>query len=269
MTDIQAHLDSCRKLLERGNCRTQLTCDLEQMNVESYNGKAGNLGDYDCQACKNKGYIAFLRDGVFTLKRCACDGVRRSYRRIRMSGLSGVIEQYTFDRYIASEPWQELAKEKAMGYLENPNGQWFYFGGAVGCGKTHLCTAITSGFMQQGKTALYMLWRDEIMRLKLGMKDEQFYSSEIARYKTVDVLYIDDLFKTEQGRNPTQADVNTAFEIINYRYMNPQLITVFSSERLIDELLGIDEAVGSRIYQRAKQSCINIKPDRSKNYRLK
>ena len=67
---------------------------------------------------------------------------------------------------------------------------------------------------------------------------------------------------------PTQADVNLAFEIINYRYNDPQLITVISCERDVTELLDIDEAVGSRIYQRTKKYNISVSADNKKNYRL-
>ena len=77
-------------------------------------------------------------------------------------------------------------------------------------------------------------------------------------WKTVEVLYIDDLFKTEQGRNPTTADVNIAFEILNYRYRNPELITIISSERTIQDIVKIDEAVGSRIFEKSRNCCINI-----------
>ena len=88
-------------------------------------------------------------------------------------------------------------------------------------------------------------------------------------WKKAEVLYIDDLFKTEQGKNPTTADINVAFEILNYRYRNPQLITLISSEKTIQELVRIDEAVGSRIFEMSRDFCVNIGKDIKKNYRLK
>ena len=95
----------------------------------------------------------------------------------------------------------------------------------------------------------------------------------IDRFKKAEVLYIDDLFKT--GKAPdgsvlkiTGADVNVAFEIINYRYNNPALVTIISSELTEDEILDIDEATGGRIYERAKKA-FSIGKDRKKNYRIK
>ena len=70
-----------------------------------------------------------------------------------------------------------------------------------------------------------------------------YYSRLLTPFKTVPVLYIDDLFKTEAGKLPTTADVNIAFEIINHRYINPDYITVISTEKTMDELIAIDEAV--------------------------
>ena len=91
--------------------------------------------------------------------------------------------------------------------------------------------------------------------------------------KTVAVLYIDDFFKPSrdesgQKRPPTAGDINIAFDILNYRYVN-NLPTIISTERTIDELLDIDEAIGSRIYQRTKGYCFSFRENRSRNYRLK
>ena len=87
--------------------------------------------------------------------------------------------------------------------------------------------------------------------------------------KEVKVLYIDDLFKTERGKSPTQSDIQITFEIINTRYNNKNTITLFSCEKLIQDLLEIDEAIGSRIYQMAKHYTIEIREDKRKNIRLR
>jgi DNA replication protein DnaC len=73
--------------------------------------------------------------------------------------------------------------------------------------------------------------------------------------------------KTGMMQKPSVADVNYAFEIINYRYNNPSLLTIISSELSEDELLDIDEAIGGRIYERAKT--FTIGKNRDRNYRMK
>ena len=95
----------------------------------------------------------------------------------------------------------------------------------------------------------------------------------IERYKTSEVLYIDDLFKTaDQGGAkvpPSSADVRLAFEIVNYRYNNPDLLTIVSTEYYAGQLIDIDEAVGSRIIEKSGGNSFNIAKSRDRNYRLK
>lgn len=158
-----------------------------------------------------------------------------------------------------------------MEYAKNPSG-WFFIGGQTGAGKTHICTAICREFLLSGKSVKYMLWRDDIVKIKGCANDAQAYSKLIDEYKRVEVLYIDDLFKTGKGpdgskQQPTGADINAAFEILNYRYNDPKLVTIVSSECTVNDILDIDEAVGGRIFEKAK--VFSLSRDRRKNYRLR
>lgn len=253
--------------------------DWEQFKVDDWNNTVGKLNEedgYSCNECNNKGTIAKLVDngnGSYShcFADCKCMEARRSIMRMKRSGLKDIIKDYTFAKFIDSEPWQKSVKGAAMEYARNPDG-WFFIGGQVGSGKSHLCTAICREFLLDGRQVLYMLWRDEIVKIKGAVNDPVAYSALIDRYKTAEILYIDDLFKTGKAadnstQRPTPADINAAFEIINYRYNNPNMLTIISSELSQDELLDIDEAVGSRIYERAK--AITIGKDRNKNYRIK
>lgn len=117
-----------------------------------------------------------------------------------------------------------------------------------------------------------MMWREDIERLKANKMDAEVYAEMMDKFKTVPVLYIDDLFKTGKAdtlQKPTPADINTAFELLNYRYNKPDLITIISSESQIADLINIDEAIAGRIKERCGDYLINIKPDKTKNYRLR
>ena len=235
-----------------------------QMKADSLNKTEGTLNredGYECSLCRNRGYIAKVEEDRLVVGDCRCMEARKAVRRLRRSGLKDVIRLYTFERFEAREPWQQTLKEAAMDYARNPEG-WFALCGQSGCGKTHLCTAICRELLLSGRNVRYMLWRDEIVRLKQGGEELQ---DLLESFKTAQVLYIDDLFKTGDGR-PTAADINYAFEILNYRYNNPSLLTILSSELTEDELLAVDEAVGGRIYERAK--AFTIGRSREKNYRL-
>lgn len=270
-----ATMEQVKGVLERlkaGSPSTELSSDKSvRQQVDWYNNTRGNLTGYDCPICKNKGDIAFISEktGHETHRECECMDIRRTLQRIEKSGLKNLLRDYTFEKFITAEAWQARSKQMAMSFLKDHENQWFYAGGQVGCGKTHLCTAIVNEFIKSGMSAYYMLWRDEIVPLKANVTDDEAYSNAIRKFKEVDVLYIDDFFKTERGKDPTTAEINIAFEILNYRYNNRNLITIISSERLIDEIIDIDEAVGSRIYQRARRYCMTVKYDRSKNYRLR
>ena len=194
--------------------------------------------------------------------------VRKTIKRIERSGLKDLMKDYTFEKFIVSSDWQKKAKNMALEFLKDYENKWFFVGGQVGCGKTHLCTALVGAFIRSGKPAHYMLWRDEVVQLKAVVTDDEAYGKAIRKLKEIEVLYIDDFFKTERGKQPSTAEINIAFELLNYRYNNPRLVTIISSERLIDDIIDIDEAVGSRIYQRSKQYCMIVNYDRSKNYRL-
>ena len=253
--------------------------EYEQFKVDGLNNTPGNRNEvdgYNCKLCKNKGYIikvAEREDGSFyqICTECKCEEIRRSIMRMKRSGLKDIIKDYTFDKFEETEPWQKAVKAAAMDYSKNPEG-WFFLGGQSGSGKTHLCTAICREFLLSGKQVVYMLWRDDVVKIKGAVTDSEEYSNLIDKYKKATVLYIDDLFKT--GKAPdggplkiTGADINVAFEIINYRYNNPALLTIISSELSEDELIDIDEAIGGRIFERAKT--ITIAKDRKRNYRIK
>ncbi len=207
-------------------------------------------------------------DGYTALQPCECQVIRKTQESIQKSGLSKLMMEYTLETFKVKNQWQHTIKGKAIEYIQQDRKGWFYIGGQVGVGKTHICTAIVNQLIQQGNTARYMLWRDEIVKLKAIVMDEMLYQRQIQQWKSASVLYVDDLFKSEKGKPPTTADIQIAFEIINYRYNNKELMTLFSSEKLISELLEIDEAIGSRIVQMAKHYIIEIRKDKQKNMRL-
>lgn len=251
--------------------------ELERRKADSYNAisEPSDETGWNCPECKNKGQIYEIRpleDGSpgHIIRPCKCLATRRTIRRMQQSGLENIIHDNLFPKFEATEPWQQTVKDAAMEYAKDPKG-WFYIGGQSGCGKTHLCTAICREELLRGRQVVYMMWRDDAPRLKTAVNRED-YPTMVDQYKKAPVLYIDDLFKT--GRNgdakvmPTSADVNLAYEIINFRYVG-KLPTIISSEFLLKELVDIDEALTGRIAQMAGGNSFNIKLDRGKNYRLK
>lgn len=255
--------------------------EYQQLQVDGMNDIEGHEHErdgYHCSICKNRGYVFKLEeteDGKFRqyATDCKCAEVRRSILRMKRSGLKDIIKEYTFDKFETPEAWQKALKDAAMAYAKHPKG-WFYIGGQSGAGKSMLCTAICRQLLLEGRRTIYMRWMDDSTELK-GLATEAEQRMELMnKFKKAEVLYIDDLFKPavdQQGmkQRPTAADIRTAFEIINYRYNNPALITIISSEWSQDELLDIDEATGGRIFERAGDNGFSIAPDRRRNYRTR
>lgn len=243
-------------------------CSIDD-RVNVMNKTVGSLTGYDCPVCFNKGvvYYADKENDEIIAKNCKCLALRDAIRRMQNSGLSALMADCTFDKWQAITAFQRHLAENAKEYI-NSTTPFFFVGGQSGAGKTHICTAITVDLMKkEQKPAVYMTWREDATKLKLYTNDPE-YIHLITRFKNAPILYIDDLFKTEQGKKPTQGDINIAFELINYRYNN-RLRTIISSELFIDEIKAIDEATGSRIIQMGQGFITNISRDERKNYRLR
>lgn len=243
----QASLTSCQ------------TFDVETISFET-------LADYgldsvDCPDCQNRGYIVYQKDGVLYSKDCKCMSLRRYKRRISKSGMADIMKRYTFESYQADDAYRKGLKEKARQFCEEDSG-WWYISGRAGSGKTHICVAMCNQFVRQGKEVRYMLWRDEATVLK-GMVNDPEYRTRMDKLKTVPILYIDDFFKTGK-QAVTTADINLAFELINGRYNNADLRTIISSELSAKDIIELDEATGSRIWERS----VKIRAP-EENWRLK
>lgn len=222
----------------------------------------------ECPICRGeRQLIAFINGNMYS-KRCSCFEKEIAIQQLKKTGIAESIEKYTFENFQTAEQWQQKLKQKALKFLEEKD-KWFFVGGQVGCGKTHICTAILGEFINQGKSVKYILWANEIVKLKANKMDDENYQSLINPLLTTQVLYIDDFFKTEKGKKPSEADIRTAFEIINYRYVNKGLITIISSEKTVDDLIEIDEAIGSRIHEKARGYSNIIIWEEGRNWRLR
>jgi len=230
-----------------------------ELNPQNYEN------NYKCQKCQDTGWIT----NGDTAYRCNCQWERQIKYLLSFSGLEDFVNDYTFEKYKASEKWQKHIFDTAKNFLDDCEGNWFFIGGQVGCGKTHICTAIVIELLRRVISCQYMLWRDESVKLKAAVNDYSQYEKMIDKFKKVRCLYIDDFLKVGGNGTVTQGDINLAFELLNYR-KNKKLITLISTEKNIDDILDIDEAIGSRIVEMTgKKYCIEIAKDRSKNMRLR
>lgn len=201
--------------------------------------------------------------GELFSRECKCEIIRQNQRRIERSGLKPLLEKCSLESYQTPLQWQGAAKNAAESFLRDYRGRWFFVGGSSGAGKTHLCTAICGELMKYGVPVRYFQWRSDVPGIKAKINDAESYRNAIDPLKRVRALYIDDFLKgTISG-----GDKNVAFDLLNARYIDPEAITIISTEMTIDEILEWDEAVGGRIMERAKGYTLNLRD--KQNWRLR
>lgn len=221
---------------------------------------------YKCNRCKDMTFI-LLEDG--TAKECGCRAIRIAEEKLKASGVSEEFRKMRFENFDYSNNLETLrAFSTAKNYSKNfeeirvaRNSCLFL--GQVGSGKTHLSMAIANNLLDKSIGVIYMPFRDSITKIKQSITDETNYNKEMEIYKNAQVLLIDDLFKG----SVTAADINAMFSIINYRYMKKMPIIV-SSEKNINQLLDIDEAIASRLIEMSNGYVVEIK-GKNLNYRMR
>jgi DNA replication protein DnaC len=223
-----------------------------------------------CPICQGKGVI-INRSSKYqdTIIFCKCREMDKTRTLWRNSGIETEKNRLTFSRYEPYNKATEEAKEAAISYFKRfedlrlTRKNSIAFLGQVGSGKSHLSVAIGLNLLAKGIHVIYMSYRDEILKLKQNILDEEFYASSLRRYRLAEVLIIDDLFKGKIN----DSDINIMFEIVNYRYMN-NLPIIVSSEFTAERLLYFDEGIGSRIIEMCKDYMVEIE-GKENNYRVR
>ncbi len=214
--------------------------------------------------------MLFIIQNDGTAKECECRSLRIAEEKLKASGVSEEFRKKTFENFDYEKSIETMeAFMKAKSYIKNfeevriTRKNSMMFVGQVGSGKTHLAIAISNVLLDKGIGVIYMPYRDSITNLKQSIRDEENYQREISKYKNAQVLLIDDLFG--KGRI-TESDINIMYEIVNYRYFK-NLPILTTSEKTVDALIEIDEAIGSRLYEMSKNYLAEIVGDKL-NYRI-
>lgn len=149
-------------------------------------------------------------------------------------------------------------------HLENS----IFLGGKPGSGKTHLLLAIANALLSRGIAVLYFPFVEGLDELRSEIRDSGGgYQRKLERLQRAPVLFIDDLYKTKKGDEPTKYEIKFLFSVVNYRYLN-NLPMLVSSELTIDQVIFWDEAIGSRIFQMSRDYQVHLTDGQGLNYRL-
>jgi DNA replication protein DnaC len=218
--------------------------------------------NYECDICKDREFIYNIQSN--TAKPCECRQSKQFKRLYKASGIAKVFEGKTFENFFTKTEALKTAKNSAQKFANEYSGDSIIICGCVGVGKTHLEIAISNLLLQRNIGVLYMQYRDVLTNLKQNMQisydGQNVYQRELHKYKTAEVLFIDDLFKGKI----TESDINIMYEIVNYRYLN-NLAIIVTSEFDLANLVQIDEAINTRLIEMSKNNLIKIEAD---NFRI-
>ncbi|MCM3191342.1 ATP-binding protein [Bacillus subtilis] len=258
---------------------------LQERSAQFSAGSAGSeeKAEYECPKCKDQlGYIE-NKNGYEVWVRCKCIERRRTRKLMNSSDITAEFEKLKFKNFITEgkpavvKDTYETAVEyyKDFDSIRGTRSNSIALLGQPGSGKTHLLTAISNKLIKSKNIAVqYFPYVEGFNDLK---DDFDKLEEKLNRMKEVEVLFIDDLFKpvytnTKEGRikkpRATDWQVEQTYSVINYRYLNHKPVLI-SSELDIEELVDIDEALGTRIYEMCADYCVIIKGDRMQlNHRL-
>ncbi|WP_282201377.1 ATP-binding protein [Collibacillus ludicampi] len=210
---------------------------------------------YDCEVCKDQGGLLVRGDdGREYWRLCGCLERKKAQRLMRSSQMTDELRSLGF-RNFATEGRPLCVKsayECARDYLKRfeeiraTRRNSIALLGVPGTGKTHLLVAIANNLIAKGVSVLYFPHVEGFGDIKDNL---DLMEEKLQVMKSVDVLLWDDLYKGR--KEPTPFQLECIFNVINYRYLNNKPIMV-SSEKDVDELVAIDEGIGSRIYEMCK-----------------
>lgn len=232
-------------------------------------GEVDAKAQVKCSRCNDTGFIS-SEDGRHA-RRCDCAEQRRVERLLAAGCITPALKEKTFAAFrrdglphsVAMMAGCAEAYLKGFDAIRRTNQNWLVLLGQPGCGKTHLAMAVANALIASGRPVLYFPHVEGMGELKeLLRTGEGKFQAKLRAIKEVAVLVWDDLWKYIRP-----FDIEIAFEVLNYRYLN-LLPTMISSEKSPESLLSVDQATASRILERGKGHTAVVEGVEA-NYRLK
>jgi len=223
-----------------------------------------------CSKCKNSGWVLYVDEHGFR-RAGYCDCIAGIRNAMRKTGLPEHYFDCTFDNFTIKIRGKEniyLKKAKTVlrefaeffGLKKEQKG--ILLKGTIGCGKTHLCAALTRRLIERGLfNVLFIDFKELLENIKATFSYGSYFNEQDILYpiQNTSLLIIDDL---GSERN-TEWTEDVFARILNYRYNRnlPVVITTNYFDRTVkgalsDELL--EERIGARMRSRLYEMCRDI-----------
>ena len=186
--------------------------------MESLAKKTGKeqKNSYNCQRCKDTTWI--LDSNGKVVERCKCYEVIKVKEQWEASGLKIDDLDKTFKSYQTYNDLTKRIKGVVTNYylrfkdIEKTKRNSILLCGQPGAGKSHLSIALANNFIKKdSKRVVYMPYVDIITKLKQNILDKEYYKNLVEKYKSAEILLVDDLFKGKI----TETDINTLINCLS------------------------------------------------------
>ena len=180
-----------------------------------------------------------------------------------------ILSEYNKEFKTEFEIHQEM-KKISLEYLDNNyKNNWFFIGGQIGSGKTHLCVSMINNILENDNYSINVLKFSKAFKELKSFSNKPEQIELLEKFQKVDILYIDDLL----NRVPTNSDINLLMDILDYRYTSNKT-TIFSCQKHFEELaLSSEEenfeALFSRIFEKSQDYIVDVPYNENFDFRLK
>lgn len=241
---------------------------------------------YNCSKCKDTGsYLVRKKNGYYIrgveveqdyYVVCECNMMLKINRLIELSAITKEFQKMSLKNFSTDNVHPKVVEMKSKvkqyyaafeairGFRQNS----IMLVGQPGCGKTHLLTALSNYLIYSKQVpVLYFPYKDGLNKIAANNFERKM--EIMTQMKEVDVLFIDDLFKPIGGKvNVKSWQTEVIFEVVNARYLSNKPLLI-SSELSLDDMLYIDEALTSRLFEMTQDFIVTIPKDKKMNYRLR
>ncbi|MBQ9394895.1 MAG: ATP-binding protein [Proteobacteria bacterium] len=184
----------------------------------------------ECPICGGIKHLEIMEEGYRTVRPCPGMFALKRIDAYNRAGVPSRFMNATFDNYkldrIHEPSTIKTFIQKIKNYQKGASG--FLLEGGPGTGKTHLlCAAIRYLTLELGVSCLYIDYSNLLSDIRASYSQNISESTHIEPLADIPVLFIDELGKGRDKKN--DFELRIIDEIINRRYLNPDLTTIFAS----------------------------------------